>query len=106
MNITDLDDKIIRKANEEGVSFLELSRKYETEFFEDMKNLNVELPDVVTRVSEYIEEIKEFIQKIVDKGYAYKSNGSVYFNVAKFNATNEHKYPKLLPTDDDEKTTE
>jgi len=61
MNITDIDDKIIRKANEIGGQFTEISRKYETEFFEDMKNLNVELPDVITRVSEFVPEIIAFI---------------------------------------------
>ena len=50
-----------------------------------MKNLNVELPDVITRVSEFIPEIIDFIKKIIENGYAYESNGSVYFNVSKFN---------------------
>jgi cysteinyl-tRNA synthetase len=69
-----------------------------------MKALNVELPDVVTRVSEFIPEIIDFIKKIEEKGYAYRSNGSVYFNVSKFNDGTNHKYPKLLPTADDSKT--
>ena len=61
MNITDLDDKIIRKAQEEGLDFSEVSRRYETSFLEDMRALNVALPDVITRVSEYTDEIVEFI---------------------------------------------
>jgi len=63
-----------------------------------MKNLNVELPDVVTRVSEFVPEIIKFIEKIVANGYAYEANGSVYFNVAKYNDGTKHKYAKLEPT--------
>lgn len=85
MNITDIDDKIIRRANDEGVPFDKISRQYETEFLQDMKDLNVELPDVITRVTEFIPEIIAYIEKIIENGYAYESNGSVYFDVAKFN---------------------
>jgi cysteinyl-tRNA synthetase len=98
MNITDIDDKIIRSANEQGVPFNEFSRRFETEFFEDMKLLNVELPDVITRVSEFIPEITAFIQKIIENGYAYGANGSVYFNVKKYNESPNHTYAKLEPT--------
>lgn len=95
MNITDIDDKIIKKANEsEGKDFREISRHYEEDFLEDMRVLNVEMPDSMPRVSEYVEEIVAFIQKIVDKGYAYESNGSVYFNVAKY-TIEDNEYPKL-----------
>ena len=62
MNITDVDDKIIRKSNEAGIAFNEISRKYEQEFMDDMKNLNVSLPTVITRVSEYMPEIVAFIE--------------------------------------------
>jgi cysteinyl-tRNA synthetase len=61
MNITDIDDKIIKKANESGKSYDEISRHYETDYFTDMKNLNVEYPDVITRVSEFVPEIVKFI---------------------------------------------
>lgn len=98
MNITDIDDKIIREANANGKSFNEFSRFYENEFFEDMKNLNVELPEVITRVSEFVPEIVAFIEKIIANGYAYEANGSVYFNVAKYNDGVKHKYAKLEPT--------
>jgi len=66
------------------------------EFFEDMSALNVALPDVVTRVSEYIPEIIEFVKSLVDKGIAYEANGSVYFNTAAYEKLG-HKYGKLMP---------
>jgi len=98
MNITDIDDKIIREANNQGKSFSEFSRHWETEYFDDMRRLNVELPDVITRVSEFVPEIVKFIEKIIANGYAYEANGSVYFNVAKYNDGQKHKYAKLEPT--------
>lgn len=61
MNITDIDDKIINKGIEQNVPFTDISRHFETEFLEDCKNLNVGLPDVITRVSEYVPEIVDFI---------------------------------------------
>lgn len=63
-----------------------------------MKLLNVELPDVITRVSEFVPEIVAYIAKIIENGYAYESNGSVYFNVAKYNDGTKHTYAKLEPT--------
>ena len=60
--------------------------------------MNVELPDVITRVSEFVPEIISFTEKIISNGFAYVSNGSVYFDVAKFNDGDKHKYAKLEPT--------
>ncbi|CAI2360622.1 unnamed protein product [Moneuplotes crassus] len=96
MNITDIEDKIIKKSNdpEDGRSFQEIARFYEEDFLNDMATLNVELPDSMPRVSEYVPEIVDFIQKIIDNRYAYESNESVYFNVIKYSEDN-HKYPKL-----------
>lgn len=62
----------------------------------DMEALNVEMPNVLTRVSEYIPEIVDFIKKIESNGFAYESNGSVYFDIEKFKQT--HSYPKLDPS--------
>ena len=62
-----------------------------------MKDLNVALPDVITRVTEYVPEIVEFIAKIIENGFAYESNGSVYFDVNKFDNSKDHSYAKLEP---------
>jgi len=98
MNITDLDDKIIERANEQSIPCTELSRRFEAEFHEDMQNLHVAPPDVLTRVTEYMDEIVRYIQTIVDKKLAYASNGSVYFDVAAFDASSEEmNYCKLEP---------
>ncbi|XP_061622197.1 cysteine--tRNA ligase, cytoplasmic isoform X2 [Phyllopteryx taeniolatus] len=70
---------------------------WEGEYHKDMDALNVLPPDVLTRVSEYVPEIVEFVKKIVGNGYGYESNGSVYFNTAKFDASPQHSYAKLVP---------
>ena len=98
MNITDVDDKIIIRANERGVKFDEISRHMENEFMKDCEALNIRLPTVITRVSEYIPEIVDFIQKIIENGFAYEANGSVYFNVIKYSESDDHTYAKLEPT--------
>ena len=97
MNITDLDDKIIQRANENGIPFEELSRQFEGEFHEDMEMLGVGLPNVLTRVTEYMDEIVEYIDTIVKKGLSYESNGSVYFNVDAFDKVEGMAYCKLAP---------
>ena len=94
MNITDIDDKIITRSNEQGVSASELAKKYEAEFFRDMDNLGVQRPTAVTRVTECMPSIIAFVQQIMDNGYAYMSNGSVYFDTQAFAAAG-FAYPKL-----------
>jgi cysteinyl-tRNA synthetase len=88
MNITDIDDKIILKSNENNVPFTEWARHWEDEFFKDMRNLNVLYPNYLTRVSEYVPEIIEFIQNLIDKNYAYASPSGVYFNIESFQGNN------------------
>jgi len=63
-----------------------------------MRRLNVALPDAITRVTEYVPEIVAYIEKIIENGYAYAANGSVYFDVGKFGNHANHKYAKLEPT--------
>jgi cysteinyl-tRNA synthetase len=95
-NVTDIDDKIIMRSSEQNIPFLELAKKFEAEFFEDMASLGVQLPDMITRVSEYIPEIVEYINKLIEKGVAYASGGSVYFNTGAFEAKGQI-YGKLVP---------
>lgn len=79
-----------------------LASKWEKAFFDDMKRLHVLPPDLVTRVSEYVPEIVTFIQKIIDNGFAYESEGNVWFNVDKFEGAEgngfRHEYAKLQPS--------
>lgn len=77
--------------------FESLPRFWENEFHKDMKSLNVLEPDVLTRVSEYVPQIVTFIEKIIENGLAYNANGSVYFDVAGFDAKDKHFYAKLVP---------
>jgi len=95
MNITDIDDKIIMRSSELGEEFHAFAKKWEADYFEDMAALNVELPHVITRVSEFVPEIVDMTKKIIDNGFAYESNGSVYFDTAAFEA--KHNYRKLVP---------
>ena len=85
MNITDVDDKIIRNAAQEHKSVNEYTRKYEQAFLEDMRILNLEQPERVVRATDHIEEMAHFIRKLAEKGYAYRTeDGSYYFSIAKF----------------------
>ena len=83
-NFTDVDDKIINKAKEEGVSATELSSRYIKEYFDDAKALNVLTADIHPKVSEHIKDIIEFIKTLISKGYAYEADGDVYYATRKF----------------------
>ncbi|MGB9665778.1 MAG: cysteine--tRNA ligase [Candidatus Cryosericum sp.] len=83
-NYTDIDDKIIQRAQVEGIAPLDLSNRYIGEYVEDMAALNVLLPDVTPRVSESIPDIIDLISRIVANGYGYVSSDGVYFSVRKF----------------------
>ncbi len=80
-NITDIDDKIIDRASKLGVSTHELAEKYTDSYFEDMDALNIGRADIYPKATEEIPKIIEIIQGLVDKGYAYPAQGSVYFRV-------------------------
>ncbi|XP_053600485.1 cysteine--tRNA ligase, cytoplasmic [Plodia interpunctella] len=91
-----LDSKFGATVTDNAI-FTALPRHWENEFHNDMKSLNVLPPDVLTRVSEYVPQIITYIQKIIDNGLAYESNGSVYFNVAEFDSRDQHHYARLVP---------
>ena len=96
MNITDLDDKIIITAQNNNTDIYGICRPFETEFFEDMEALNVRPPNTITRVTEYMDEIIAFVQRIVDNGFGYVApSGSVYFDIQAF--VQKHKYAKNRP---------
>jgi len=85
MNITDVDDKIIRNANQRGVPIGEYTKKFEQAFLEDMDTLGIEQPERIARATEHIAEMAHFIRKLADKGFAYQAeDGSWYFRISKF----------------------
>lgn len=84
-NITDIDDKIIKSANEAGMNALEYSSYYAKRCLQDMKNLGIRPADIYPKATEHIKEMIELVKELADKGYAYISNGDVYFSVEKFN---------------------
>src|SRR6266567_446216 len=84
MNITDVDDKIIRNAARDGVSVQQYTAKFVKAFLEDAQALNIEQPELV-RATEHIDEMADFIARLVEKGFAYRTeDGSYYFRIAKF----------------------
>lgn len=83
-NFTDIDDKIIKKANDKGCSFDFISSRYIEESIKDQKRLKIGLANYQPKVTEHIEEIINFIYILIKKGYAYCNNGEVFFNVNKF----------------------
>lgn len=84
VNITDVDDKIVGRATDEGVHPLDLARKYERYFLEDMASLNVTSPNLYARASDYLREITEQIEALLAKGYAYVTPTGVYFDISTF----------------------
>ncbi|OQA91099.1 MAG: Cysteine--tRNA ligase [Elusimicrobia bacterium ADurb.Bin231] len=84
-NFTDIDDKIIKRSNELKIPHTELSRKFIDDYFTQMRKLNILDADSYPLVTGTVEDIKKFIQKIIDNGYAYIIDGDVYFSVRKFN---------------------
>ena len=83
-NITDVDDKIIQRANERDVSPEDLANQYIDEFYKDMESLDVQLADVEPRVSTHIQEIIQLIVRILEQGHAYAIDGDVYFDIQSF----------------------
>ena len=84
MNITDVDDKIIRNSARDGVTVQQYTAKYEQAFLEDAAMINIEQPEIV-RATQHIPEMADFVAKLVDKGIAYRTDdGSYYFRIEKF----------------------
>jgi len=83
-NFTDIDDKLIKKANEEGITVPEVAERYIKEFFVDSKGLNIREATIHPRATENIDAIFNIITSLIEKGYAYESQGDVYFRAKKF----------------------
>ena len=94
-NFTDIDDKIIKRANEEGITEEEITKKYIEAFHEDTSKLNLLKNINRPKVTENIPEIIDIIQKLIDKGYAYLINGDVFFNVLKYEKYGQLSNQKL-----------
>ncbi|MBN2040159.1 MAG: cysteine--tRNA ligase [Spirochaetes bacterium] len=84
MNITDVDDKTIKGAREEGVTLKEYTEKYTDIFFEDLKTLNIEPADFTPKATESIDAMIDILEKLKEKGIAYDKDGSLYFSISKF----------------------
>lgn len=91
MNVTDIDDKIINRSIQEKVPWIDVARKYESEFWNDLKLLNVSPPDIKIRVSDSMNLIVQFVKQLLDRRFAYVAkDGSVYFRTKTFD-----RYGKL-----------
>ena len=83
-NFTDVDDKIINRAKEEGLTAMEVADKYIDEYYKDAGAINVKKADVHPRVSETMDDIIQFVADLIDMGYAYEVDGDVYYSTRKF----------------------
>jgi cysteinyl-tRNA synthetase len=96
MNITDVEDKIIKRVRETHAPLREFTGKFETAFFEDLKTLNCRMPHQTPRATEHIGPIITLIQKLLDKGIAYRAtDGSIYFSIEKYRAAGR-QYGQLV----------
>jgi len=89
MNITDIDDKMIKRANELNISVKELAEVMSLSFLEDLVRLNVLLPEFIPRATHHIQDMMRIIEKLIENGYAYVADGDVYFDVSKFDKYGE-----------------
>ena len=84
MNLTDVDDKIIQKSNDEKAAFKDVSEKYIKAFFEDIEKLKIKKADVYPKATQHIGDIIKMIETLEDKGFAYNVDGNVFYDVSKF----------------------
>lgn len=90
-NFTDIDDKMINKANDEGITVKELGDKYIKEYYQDADALQIERATVNPRATEYIQDIIKFVEELIEAGFAYEVDGDVYYSTKKFS-----NYGKLV----------
>ena len=102
MNITDVDDKIIKRVRETGTTLQEFTGKFEAAFFDDLKTMNCRLPHETPRATEHIADITSLIEKLVARGLAYQTpDGSVYFSIEKYRGGGS-RYGQLVKLNFDE----
>src|ERR1700678_3116327 len=94
MNLTDVDDRIIQKAAEAGVSIREYTEKYIEAFLADMAALNLQAPEEIVRATDHVEDMADLIERLKKKGLTYESEGWIYYRIAKF-----PEYGKLAKSD-------
>lgn len=94
MNLTDVDDKTIRNARDAGLSLAAYTERYIEAFLEDSRQLRLERPEIVVRATDHIPEMAQAIRQLEEKGFTYRSDGSIYFRIANFPA-----YGKLSKID-------
>ncbi|OQR78162.1 cysteine--tRNA ligase [Tropilaelaps mercedesae] len=97
MNVTDIDDKIIQRAKDLNLDFQEVAKKYEASFFQDLLDLNVRMPSIVLRATEYMKDIVHFIQELIKLNYAYTTSQGVFFDTAR-----DAAYPRFRHMNVDE----
>ena len=107
MNITDVghlvsdgdegEDKMIKSAKEEHKTPLEIAEHYTKLFFQDLEDLNIEIPEIICKATEHIPEMLEYVKKLVENGYAYETSTAIYFDISKLD-----KYPILSNIDIEE----
>lgn len=100
MNITDVghlvsdgdegEDKMLKSAREENKSPMEIAQHYTKLFFQDLESLNIETPEIVCKATDHIEEMLEYVKKLIERGYAYETSTAIYFDIAKLD-----RYPIL-----------
>jgi cysteinyl-tRNA synthetase len=95
MNITDVEDKIIKRVRETGTQLRDYTSKYENAFLEDMRTLNCVSPHHMPRATEHITEIIDLIRKLLDRGLAYSAADGIYFSIEKYQAAG-HRYGQLV----------
>jgi cysteinyl-tRNA synthetase len=83
-NFTDIDDKLIHRAGQEGSSVFEIAERYISEYFVDAEGLGIEKADIHPRATDHVADIIDFIKELIEKGYAYEVDGDVYFSTQKF----------------------
>jgi len=95
MNLTDVDDKIIKKANDEGVEASVIAERFTNAFFEDIEKLKIKKADIYPKATGHIKEILDLIKKLEENGIAYNTNGDVFYDVHKFNGYGKLSGKKL-----------